>query len=297
MGTETFDPRYKGLETWGEERILAALVEGQAGAVDSVRRALPQIGRAALAIAERLRHGGRLVYVGAGTSGRLAVQDGIELTPTYGWPPERLVYILAGDDAALTGSVEGAEDDEEKARAAAEGVMPGDAVVAVAASGRTPFTVATLGEARRRGAVAVAIANNPATPLLAVADHPILLDTGPEAIAGSTRLKAGTAQKVALGLLSTLTMIRLGRTHDGLMVDLIPTNDKLRARAVRIVRHIAGVEESAARMALKAAGGHVKLAVVIARGLEAGPGSALLERHGGDLRRVLADVDTGSPAG
>ncbi|MFQ5974531.1 MAG: N-acetylmuramic acid 6-phosphate etherase, partial [Alphaproteobacteria bacterium] len=189
MGTETFDPRYKGLETWGEERILAALLEGQAGATDAVRRALPQLGKAALAIAERLSQGGRLVYAGAGTSGRLAVQDGVELTPTFGWPPERLAYILAGDDAALTRSVEGAEDDEEKARAvAAERVMSGDAVVAVAASGRTPFTVGALGEARRKGAVAVAIANNPATPLLAVADHPILLDTGPETIAGSTRM-------------------------------------------------------------------------------------------------------------
>jgi N-acetylmuramic acid 6-phosphate etherase len=287
--TELVDPRYEDLDAWDSAAALAALWEAQLAAAAAVRTALPAIAAAADAAARHLRARGRLAYCGAGTSGRLAAQDGAELTPTFGWPAERIVLLLAGGVRALSEAVEGAEDDREAAESAvaAQGIGTEDVAIAVAASGRTPFTCAALEAARRRGALTVAIANSPGAPLFAQADHTILIETGAEPIAGSTRLKAGTAQKIALNLLSTLLMLRLGRVHRGLMVDFRPGNAKLRARAVRMLRHLTGADETTARDALAGAGGHVKTAVLLLHGLDVPAAASLLQSHDGRLRDAL----------
>src|SRR5262249_32766928 len=188
------------------------------------------------------RDGGRLIYAGAGTSGRLAVQDGAELVPTFGWPKDRLVLLLAGGELALLHAVEGAEDDTDQGVVLIQrhAVEARDALIAIAASGNTPFTLTCLREAKRRGALTVAIANNRDAQMLAEAEHPIWLDTGAEAIAGSTRMKAGTAQRAALTVLSSLVMIRLGRVYQGLMVDLQAVNAKLVRRSENMLMHLAG---------------------------------------------------------
>jgi N-acetylmuramic acid 6-phosphate etherase len=215
--TERPSPRYSGIDLWSPSDILAAMTEGQFAAVAAVHAARPAIERAALAIERRLAEGGRLAYAGAGTSGRLAIQDGAELTPTFSWPPERLLLLIAGGEEALTQAVEGAEDASAEAAALIRRhrLDERDVLIAVAASGTTPFTLSCLREAGRCGALTVGIANNCDTPLLAEADHPIVLDTGAEPIAGSTRMKAGTAQRIALNLLSSLVMILLGRVYRG----------------------------------------------------------------------------------
>ncbi|HWD59449.1 MAG TPA: N-acetylmuramic acid 6-phosphate etherase [Stellaceae bacterium] len=285
MSTEHASPRYSGIELWTPAEILDAMVEGQFVAVAAVRGARAALEQAALAIETRLKDGGRLVYAGAGTSGRLAIQDGAELLPTFGWPAERLVLLLAGGDAALLRAVEGAEDDAAQAAAQVRrhGVEARDAVVAVAASGTTPFTVAALREAKRLGALTVGIANNRDTPLLAEAEHPIWLDTGAEPIAGSTRMKAGTAQRVALTLLSSLLMIRLGRVYRGLMVEMRAVNLKLARRSEAILMHVTGSEREAAREALARAGGDLKTAILLLEGCVPEEAAAILERAGGRL--------------
>jgi N-acetylmuramic acid 6-phosphate etherase len=292
MATESVSDRYRGLDVWDTDGILEALVEGQMAAVAAVRPALPQLGRAAESAVPRLRAGGRLIYVGAGTSGRIAVQDGVELTPTFDWPPERVRYALAGGDAALIRSIEGAEDDRAKAVADLNALRPSrdDVVIGVAASGTTPYTLASLARAREAGALTIGLANNPGAPLLAEVEHPILLDTGPEAVAGSTRMKAGTAQKTALNLLSTLIMVRLGRVHDGLMVDVRATNAKLVARSRRMLMQIAGCDEATAAAALRRCDGRAKPAVLVVRGLSPREADEALERSGGSLRAALAAV-------
>src|SRR5262252_10897411 len=210
MDTERASPRYSDIDVWAPLDIAEAMIEGQFTAVAAVRGARFALLEAAVAAAERLRDGGRLVYAGAGTSGRLAVQDGAELMPTFSWPQERLLLLIAGGREALVRSVEGAEDESEEAVGLVRrfGIEPRDVLIAVAASGTTPFTLACLREAKNCGALTIGIANNKDTPLLAEADHPVWLDTGPEPIAGSTRMKAGTAQRIALNLLSSLVMIR-----------------------------------------------------------------------------------------
>jgi len=286
VNTESASPRYRDLDTWEPGEILEALLERQLAAVAAVRAAKASIEAAALAAALRLKGRGRLAYAGAGTSGRLAVQDGAELSPTYGWPQERLVYLLAGGEKAWLRPVEGAEDDAEAGRAAASGLTTQDVLIAVAASGRTPYTVAALVEARARGALTIGIANNPGTPLLEAAEHPIYLDTGPEAIAGSTRMSAGTAQKATLNLLSTLVMIRLGRIYGNRMVEVVLTNQKLWSRGVEILRELTGSDGGRAEAALKEAGGRVSLAVLLLKGLGLEEARALLEESGG-LRGAL----------
>lgn len=288
--TEGFDPRFEALDAWDDATALAALWEGQLAAVAAVRPALPALARAVADAATRLRDGGRLVYAGAGTSGRIAVQDGAELGPTFGWPAERLGLVMAGGEGALIRAVENAEDNAEAGRAAmaAQGVGAHDVVVGVAASGRTPFTLACLQEAGRRGAMTMAVANSPGAKLLAAASHPVLVETAPEPVAGSTRLKAGTAQKVVLNLFSTQLMVRLGHVYRGRMVDMQARNDKLRLRAVRMVRDLTGREEAAVRMALAGADGSVKLAVLLLAGLDRAAAEAALARHGGRLRAALA---------
>ena len=292
MPTETVDPRFADVDRWPTVSVVETMLEGQFAAIAALKDQTGAIAAAAEAAAARMRKGGRLVYAGAGTSGRLAVQDGVELTPTYNWPSNRLVFLVAGGTSALTRSVEGAEDNVEVARdevAAAE-VGPDDVLIAVAASGRTPYAVAALEAARARGALTIAIANNPGTPLLAAAEHPIVADTGAEIVAGSTRMKAGTAQKAALNMLSTAIMLRCGLVHRGLMVNMRISNEKLAQRARRMVATLAGIDEPRAADALELAGNDLRRAVLIARGLSPQDAAERLARAGGDLGDALASL-------
>ena len=291
MSTEETSPRYAELDLWPTAQAVTAMFEGQIEAVAAVRPQIGAIANAADEAAERLRNpSGRLVYVGAGTSGRLAALDGVELDPTFGWSRDRLIIGIAGGLDALAGSVEGAEDDEDASRdlVRSAGLDRTDVMISVAASGTTPFTVAAVREASAAGALTVGISNNANTPLLLAADHPILLDTGPEVLAGSTRMKAGTAQKIALNLLSTAIMVRLGHVYDGLMVDMRVSNRKLRTRAIGIVAQIAGVDPQAAEAALDGADNDIKLASLIASGVERDQARALLAASENNVRSALA---------
>lgn len=295
--TERPSPRYSAIDLWDPSDILDAMIEGQFAAVAAVRAVRPAIEGAALATEARLRAGGRLVYAGAGTSGRLAVQDGAELMPTFSWPRERLLLLMAGGKDALLQSVEGAEDQAEQARLLIQRhhTDKRDVLIAVAASGTTPFTLACLREAKARGALTIGIANNRGTPILTDADHPVLLDSGAEPIAGSTRMKAGTAQRITLNLLSSLVMILLGRVYEGLMVDLQAVNEKLVRRSEAILMRLTGRSSAEAREALKRADGSVKLAVLILHGCEPGAAAEILDRAGGQLRRALASIGRPAP--
>jgi len=297
--TEKVSARYRDLDLWESADAAEALWEGQMAAVAALRPALPALGRAADAAAGRLAGQteagpGRLIYAGAGTSGRLAALDAAELPPTFDWPHERSRLLIAGGTASLLRAAEGAEDDAAAAEAglAAMAAGPDDVLIALAASGGTPFTLAAVQAARARGTLTIAIANSAGAPLLAAGEHAILLETGAEAIAGSTRMKAGTAQKAALTLLSTLIMIRLGRIHEGRMIEMRPTNAKLLARARRMVSELTGCDADTAAAALEAADGRTKVAsVMILRKLDRDSAEALLARHAGLLRRALADED------
>jgi N-acetylmuramic acid 6-phosphate etherase len=250
---------------------------------------LPAIAAATEAAALRLSGAGRIVYCGAGTSARIGVQDGAELLPTFNWPAERVAFVIAGGEAALLRAVENAEDsaDDGILGIAALAVNADDVVLGIAASGATQFTVAALQAARQRGALTIGIANNAGSPLLAAVDHPVLIETGAEAIAGSTRLKAGTAQKIALNLFSTSVMVQLGHVYRGLMVDMRPTNAKLRRRAVEMVAHITSCDLEAAHRALSLADWDVKLAVLVLKGLTLEEARNLIVQSGGKLRAAL----------
>jgi N-acetylmuramic acid 6-phosphate etherase len=291
--TEQASPRFKDLDRWPSREILEALVGAQFSAVAAVWAVLASIERAAEASVARLRQGGRLAYGGAGTSGRLAVLDGVELIPTFGFPEERLFLFLAGGAEAMWRPVEGAEDDQEAAARLAQSLRHQDVLIAVAASGKTPFTLELVRQARIQGALTVALANNPGTPLLEAAEHPLLLDTGPEVIAGSTRLAAGTAQKVALNLLSTLIMVRLGLTYGNLMVHVRPTNQKLHQRAVEIIAEVSGTGRLQAQQALREAGGEVPLGILLALGVDAERARALLNER--SLRQALEEIWSKTP--
>lgn len=295
VSTETVDPRYVDLDVWPSMTAVEAMLEGQLAAIASLKSQTLAIAAAGEAAALRLKAGGRLIYVGAGTSGRIAVQDGVELSPTFNWPSERLVFLMAGGPAALTESAEGAEDDAVAGAAAVRDahVANQDVVIGVAASGRTPFTVAAVEEGRTAGALTVGIANNPGTPLLGVVDHALLAETGSEVLAGSTRMKAGTAQKAVLNLLSTLTMVRCGLVYRGLMVDMRVSNDKLLKRGRTMVAELAGVGEAAAARALDATGRDIKQAVLVAQGRSPGDAAAVLQNHAGNLREALMEVSEG----
>jgi len=292
VSTEQIDARYRDLDAWPVSEMIAAMFEGQLAAVAAVGGALGAIAAAVEAAAPGLQRGGRIVYVGAGTSGRIAVQDGAELTPTFDWPPERLVFLLAGGLTALTRSVEGAEDSAADGVRAIEdaGLTADDVAIGVAASGTTPYTIGALRAANAAGAVTIAIANNPGAPLLAAAQHPILVQTGSEVVAGSTRMKAGTAQKVVLNLLSTALMIRLGRVYRGLMVHMRTHNAKLKRRGKRIVAAIAQCSENEAARYLERACGDVKTAILLGFGLTLGDAVKVLERHRGHLRAALSEI-------
>jgi N-acetylmuramic acid 6-phosphate etherase len=295
MTTEAPSSRYAGIDLWQADEIVDAMIEAQFAAVGAAWAARSALHQAAIAMEARLRFRGRLVYAGAGTSGRLAVQDGAELMPTFSWPEDRLVLLMAGGREALLRAVEGAEDEESQARGLVRRhvIDRNDVLIAVAASGTTPFTLACLREAKARGALTIAIANNPATPLLAESDHPILLDTGAEPIAGSTRLKAGTAQKIALNVLSSVLMILLGRVYQGLMVDVQASNRKLVQRSEDMLVRLTGCSDEAARDALRRASGSVKLAVLLLNGCSVDDGIRLIEQANGRLRVALARVRGG----
>jgi N-acetylmuramic acid 6-phosphate etherase len=287
--TEELDPRFADIDTWPTVSAVNAMLDGQVAAIASIKGQTGTIADAADAAADRLKVGGRIAYAGAGTSGRVAIQDGVELGPTFGWPETRLVYLMAGGMEALAHSAEGAEDDGDAARAAvlAHGIGANDVLIGVAASGRTPFTIAAIETAGAAGALTIGIANNPDSALLAAADHGVLADTGSELIAGSTRMKAGTAQKAVLNLLSTAIMLRLGRVYRGLMVDMVISNEKLLHRAQGIVRTLTNCSDSVAIAAVETAHHNIKAAVLIALGKSAKDAAALLDRHDGTLRDAI----------
>ncbi len=289
--TEHRSPKYRNLEKLPDEEMLRALVEGQERAIGAVSAAMPALQQVIALALPRLRDPlGRLIYVGAGTSGRVAMLDGVELHPTFGWPRERAVFLLAGGAISLSEATEGAEDDEAAARAAiAEAACgPRDVVLALAASGTTPFTLAAVDAARDCGALTIGFANNPGSPLLAAADYGVLLDTGTEVLAGSTRLAAGTSQKIALNVLSTALMIRLGKVYQGQMVDMKATNAKLHRRAVTIVTNVTGCSPAEARAALEKTKFQVKLAILVVQGLSPAEAEEALRASGDDLHAAMA---------
>ena len=260
-------------------------------AVSAARARATAIGQAARLVADKLAAGGRIIYVGAGTSGRLGTLDAVECVPTFGVPPSRLVPIIAGGPAALTRSVEGAEDNvrEAEQRMRRVAVGPTDVVCGVAASGVTPFVRAALDYARFRRAATIFVTCGAGAEV--VADVIIALETGPEVIAGSTRLKAGTATKVVLNAISTTAFVLLGKTYAGMMVDVRPTNAKLWARAIRIVRALSGLDEAAARKLIEKAGGRAKVALVMHHASVSAPRAReLLVTHKGALRAIVGDL-------
>lgn len=291
--TEYREPRFQDLAIWPRDELLSELLQGQRRAIDAVDQALPDIERAVGTALERLSAGrGRLIYAGAGTSGRLGLLDGVELLPTFNWPPERLVTLLAGGAGAVQRAVEGAEDSIEAARrdCAETNITPDDVVIGVAASGTTPFTRGVLQAATNAGALTIAIVNNPNSPMAQDARIAIVLESGPEVLAGSTRLAAGTSQKSALNLFSTSLMIGLNKVHDGYMVDMVASNAKLRQRAVNMVCAIADCAPKAAQNALAASEYNVKRAVLVVQGVNGKDAVQLLENNQGNLGVCLAKI-------
>jgi N-acetylmuramic acid 6-phosphate etherase len=292
MATEQISPRYLNLDSWSTAEMIAAMYEGQLSAAAAVRSALNDIAAAVDDAVPALQRGGRIVYAGAGTSGRIAVQDGTELPPTFGWPADRVVYAMAGGLGALVESVEGAEDDEDAGAAAMTDarIGPDDVVLGIAASGTTPFTIGAFRAASAAGAVTIALANNAGAPLFVVARHRMLVETGTEVIAGSTRMKAGTAQKIVLNLFSSAVMVQLGRVYLGMMVHMRASNAKLRQRAEGMVRQIVGCDAESAARYVEQAEGDVKTAVMLGFGLNPAEAAAVLERHKGNLRDAVDEV-------
>ena len=289
MLTEQISPRFVDLDSWSTTDMIEAMYDGQLVACAAVRPALPAIDAAVDDAVSALKRGGRLVYVGAGTSGRIAVQDGAELPPTYDWPSDRIVFVMAGGMEALLHSVEGAEDNEAKGAEAIDNaeVNQNDVVIGVAASGTTPFTIGALRSAGARGAVTIAVANNRGAPLFELARHRILIETGTEVLAGSTRMQAGTAQKIVLNLFSTAVMVRLGRVYRGLMVSMRASNAKLLRRAEVIVSQIVGCDENDAAKFVQHADGDVKIAVLLGLGWQQTEAVDALQKHEGNLRKVI----------
>jgi N-acetylmuramic acid 6-phosphate etherase len=295
--TEARHERAEGLDGLPPLEILSVLLDGQLRAVESTRRALQEIEHAARFIADRLTAGGRLVYCGAGSSGLMAMSDGLELPGTYGISPEQAPILLAGGQESLRLLAGGYEDDVDLAARDVDAIAPDDrdCLLCVSASGSTPYTLRAAEIGRARGAGIVSIANNAATPLLRLADVAVLLATPPEVVAGSTRMGAGTAQKIALNMISTLTAVHLGHVHDGFMVNLKADNAKLRDRARRIVSVVAGTDVDRAEHLLDVAEGSVKIAVLLAAGADdVRSAGRLLESCNQNLRKALEKAKTGS---
>jgi N-acetylmuramic acid 6-phosphate etherase len=295
MRTEQINPLYADLDSWSAVEIIVAMYEGQLAAAAAVRDALGVIAAAVEDAVPALQRGGRIVYAGAGTSARIGVQDGSELTPTFDWPTDRVVFAMAGGLDALFRSAEQAEDNEAAgAQAIADAkVGANDVVIGIAASGTTPFTIGALRAAAAAGAVTIAVANNPGAPLFEVARHRILVDSGSEVIAGSTRMNAGTTQKIVLNLFSSTVMVKMGRVYRGLMVDMRARNAKLRRRAGAIVSEIVRCPESDAARYLEQADGDVKTAILLGLGVDRSKAAELLRRHGGNLRAAIKASKSG----
>jgi len=291
LATEAVRTDLEDLDRRPTVELVRTLVEAQTVAQQAVLAAAPSLTAAVDAIAARLAQGGRLFYAGAGTSGRLAILDASECPPTFNTPPELVVALIAGGPAAVTEAIEGAEDSAEAGATdlKARGLQSGDAVVGIAASGRTPYVAGALRYAREQGCYTAAIVNNPGSALAGLADDAIELLTGPEVVAGSTRLCAGTAQKIALNTLSTAVMVRLGKTFGPYMVDVRASNAKLRRRALRMVQQITGADEHASSEALAATQDQVKPAVVMLLGnCDVTEARRRLEHAHGRVREALA---------
>ncbi|MFF5981109.1 N-acetylmuramic acid 6-phosphate etherase [Streptomyces olindensis] len=291
LTTEAFRPELADIDRLPTLDIARLMNGEDATVAGAVAARLPRIAAAIDAVAERMARGGRLVYAGAGTAGRLGVLDASECPPTFNTDPSRVVGLIAGGPQAVVTSVEGAEDSRELARSDLEplGLTRDDTVVGISASGRTPYAIGAVEYARARGSLTVGLACNPGSPLAAAADHGIEIVVGPELLTGSTRLKAGTAQKLVLNMISTITMIRLGKTYGNLMVDVRASNDKLRARSHRIVALATGADDQEIERALSATDGEVKNAILTILAAVDGPTAArLLEQSDGHLRTALS---------
>lgn len=292
--TEAVHKDARGIDARAPESVLRLLADAQIEAAGSVHAAIPAIVEAAETIAACLAGGGRLAYAAAGSSGLMALADGLELPGTYGIPRERVFILLAGGSEALTNLAGAPEDDAGQAvrDVQAANLGAGDCLIAISASGSTPFAMGALEEARRRGAATIAVANNAGAPMFDIAATSVLLATPPEVVAGSTRMGAGTAQKIALNMMSTMAAIHLGHVHDGYMVNLFADNIKLRERAARIVAAIAGCDMATAQTLLETSGGAVKVAILLAAGA-ANPEAAneLLAEAGQKLRPALSKLE------
>ncbi|MGD8167881.1 N-acetylmuramic acid 6-phosphate etherase [Herbiconiux sp. P16] len=300
LTTEAVDARYAEIDRLPIAELARLMNEADATVPTAIAAELPRIVPALEAVADRMSGGGRLIYVGAGTPGRIGVLDASESPPTFGTPPEQVFGIIAGGPEAIVSPIEGAEDDPVAGRQSIvdAGVGPGDSVIGIASSGRTPFVVAAIEEARRRGALTVGFSCNPGTVLSAAAEFAIEVVVGPEFISGSTRLKAGTAQKLVLNMFSTIVMISLGKTYGNLMVDVRASNTKLRERAARIVAAIAEVPEEEAVTMLQGSDYDVKAAVVrLRRDVALDEARRILSAAGGRLRRALEVPDAGDETG
>lgn len=290
LPTEQVRPGSRDLDLRPVDEVVALLLDAEADVPAALHAARAQLTTAAEVIAERFARGGRLVYVGAGTPGRIALLDAAECPPTFGVGQDRVTAIVAGGDEARESAAEDAEDDTDGARTrlAEEELTSEDVVVGITASGRTPFVLEALTTARSAGATTMAVTNNAGQPVSTAVDHLIELRTGPEVLAGSTRLTAGTAQKIALNTLSTAAMVRWGRTYGGWMVGVRATNGKLRGRAIRIIREITGVDAETAGDALDAAGQRTPAALVmVLLGVDAGTARGLLNTSGGRVRDAV----------
>ena len=290
LKTEQRNPHTRGLDRKSTLEILRVLNAEDARVALAVLRKLPKIARAVDAIVKSFRGGGRLFYVGAGTSGRLAVLDAAECPPTFGTSPKMVQAIIAGGSRAVRGAVEGAEDSAKNgARDLRQaGVKRGDVVVGLAASGTTPYVIGAMQFARKHGAVTVGVTSNSRSPLARAVNVVIAPETGPEAISGSTRLKAGTAQKMVLNLLSTASMVRLGRVYENWMVYVALTNQKLRQRGARILQEASGATVSAAERALRQSQHDLPVALVMLKtSADAREARRRLQQSGGHLRQAL----------
>ncbi|TRY18265.1 N-acetylmuramic acid 6-phosphate etherase [Tessaracoccus rhinocerotis] len=290
LATEGVDPRFADLDTRDVAELARVMNDADAGVTDAVAAALPQITAAIEEVSRRFNDGGRIVYLGAGTSGRLGVLDASECPPTYNTRPEQVVGLIAGGEHALRNAAEGAEDSAQLGAADLDGigVTAADVVVGIAASGRTPYVLGALARAREVGAATVALSCNADAEISAAADLPIEVVVGPEVVAGSTRLRAGTATKLVLNMISTITMIKAGKVFGNRMVDMRASNEKLRTRAARMVSELADVDVAAATETLDRNGWSVKRAV-LALLADLGPADAarVLDEHGGRLRDAL----------
>jgi N-acetylmuramic acid 6-phosphate etherase len=289
--TESINPKTTELDLVSIEAMLGLINHEDQSVALAVKKSIPKLATVVTLIVERFRQGGRLIYVGAGTSGRLGVLDASECPPTFSVSPELVIGIIAGGERALRHALEGAEDDAEAGGAALEFVRKTDVVIGLSASGSAQFVCGALKKARAKEAITVSLTCSPGSPMEELAHHALVVETGPEVLTGSTRMKAGTAQKLVLNMISTAVMVAWGKTYRNLMVDVKPSNAKLRARALRLVSHIAQCSEAQAKIELEACEWNVKPAIVCkVLGLNYQSAQERLKEHHGVLRRLLEAV-------